>query len=126
MKGGLRYKRVKKLVREELGDEGLAAFFIGTAKELDVGRIMAGRGALSALRADEYVLAVTGRAVHILEMGGMGVVSAKLSGRAEEIPLADATAALSDGAVTVNGQSFHVFPYHDEDAEAFVRAVSAG
>lgn len=126
MKGGLRYKRLKKAIRAELEDEGLVAFFIGTAKELDVGRLLVGKGATHALTADEHLLAVTSRAVYVFEMGGMGVFSAKLEGRTVEMPLADATATISDGVVTLNGQSFHVFPWHDEDAEAFVRSVTAG
>ncbi len=123
MKGGLRYKRLKRKVGEELGDEGLEAFFIGTAKEMGY---RAHRGSLSSLKADEYVLAVTSRAVHVIEMGGMGVFSAKLDGHVSEIPLGEASAALDDRVVTLDGRDFHVFPYHDEDAERFVQIVTAG
>jgi len=127
MKGGLRYKRLKKLVAAKLADEGPAAWFIGTTKEVDLARVTFRTGSgLMTLAADEYVLAVTGRAVHIIEMGGLGIVSAKLQATVAEIPIADATAELVDGKVLVDGLPFHVFPYHDEDAQAFVTIVSGG
>lgn len=121
MKGGLRYKRLKKQVRERLAHEGLVSFFIGTAKPLSLAR----PGRLSHLAADEYVLAVTARAVHIIEMGGMGVFSARLDSTVAEIPIEEASAAWDSDAVVVDERAFHPFPYHDEDARAFVDAVSS-
>ena len=125
LKGGLRYKRLKKLAAAKLGDEGLKVFFIGTAKEVDLARATFRKGsALMTLAADEYLIAVTGKAVHIIEMGGLGIVSAKLKETVAEIPTAEATAELVDKTVLIDGRVFHIFPYHDEDAEAFVRIVS--
>jgi hypothetical protein len=127
MKGGLRYKKLKRLVTEQLADEGLEAFFIGTAQEIKA-ESRAGHVSYVVLRhlaAKEHVLAVTRSAVHIIEMDGMGVFSAKLGGEVANVPLGDIDASLEGKVVTIAGQTFHVFPFHDEDAAAFVAAVSA-
>jgi hypothetical protein len=122
MKGGLRYKRLRRLVEGDLADEGLEVFFIGTAAPLELTGTMDGR-ALGALAADEYVIALTRQALHVIEMGGMGVFSAKLAGTVARIPRAEASASLEGSVATVGGRAFRVFPHHDEDARALVDAL---
>ena len=135
MKGGMRYKRLRRLLRTRLEGEELQAFFIGTSAPLPRILKMTHFGnAVRALRADEYVVAVTDRAVHILEMGGMGLASARLDKPPLSIPLTDVNAEMetrkvtwrrASHVVTVEDRTFYVFPFHEADAAKFLRIVQA-
>jgi hypothetical protein len=124
MKGGLRYKRLKRAVPEYLAPETVRAFFIAVAAERQPLHTMTKtEGAVRALETREFVVALTDEKLYLLRMGGLGVFSARLEGTEREFAAAEAPVEWKAGKFVLAGEVFQPFHYHDEDAEHLVRLL---
>jgi hypothetical protein len=124
MKGGLRYKRLKRAVPEYLAPESVRAFFVAVRDERQPLHTMTKtKGAVKALRAREFVVALTDERLYLLRMGGLGVLSARLEGTEREFAAKEAPVEWREGKFVIAGEVFQPFHYHDEDAEHLVRLL---
>jgi hypothetical protein len=124
MKGGLRYKRLKRAVPEYLAPERVRAFFIAVRDERQPLLSMTQtEGAVKALTAREFVVALTDEKLYLIRMGGLGVFSARLEETEREFAATEAPVEWREGKLVIAGELFQPFHYHDEDAQHLIRLL---
>jgi hypothetical protein len=122
MKGGLRYKRLKKAVPERVAPEALRVFFIGVPDKRQDPSVRV-TAAARALLKKEVVIAVTDERLHLIPITGAGVFSSKLGETLETHPVASAPVRWDGSFFTVGERVFQPFSYHDDDAAEAARIL---
>jgi hypothetical protein len=125
MKGGLRYKRIKKALPGLLAPEHLDAFFIAVIGEGGLSDFMARQGhhGVKGLRVREFVVAATNKSLVVLPITGVGTFSAKLGDPIVQTPLDSAATSWDGETLTIDGQPFGPIAFHKEDALAVQKCV---
>jgi hypothetical protein len=120
-KGGLRYRKLKRIVPSYLEPAELHGFFVGVPVSGGTLRLA---NPFTPLFQREYVIAATSDGVSVLRLRLPGVFRASISGRVYEQSGNDPEVRWDGQTFVVGGESYRPIAYHDEDAALVAEGLS--